>query len=154
VTRSVAAGRPLFCDKACSGMAHRNAQSVAARKAWKADYDREYREANREKLKAAKAARHKATYDPEKARIERKRRAPKHLEYCRQPEYRAWKAEYDRDYRAQRYYGDFAEAYLILQELEGEIRVRVPRHELKAQHGTLNKWIERRRAYDRDHSTS
>ncbi len=42
----------------------------------------EYRRKNRAALKAKKAERHKRTYDPVKAAVVRKKRMPRHVEYC------------------------------------------------------------------------
>ena len=64
-------------------------------------------------------------------------------------EYRKWKAEYDRKYRSQKLYGPFAEAFLTLRELEEEIGVRATRTEIYTANGTLNKWKQRRRDYER-----
>ena len=79
----------------------------------KAEYDRKYRARNRKRLKAEKAAYFQRTYDPAKAAVERKKRMSKHVEYCRQPEYKAWKKKYDKKRRLARF-GDFKEAYAVL----------------------------------------
>ena len=91
----------------------------------KADYDREYRRKNRARLKVAHAAYFQRTYDPKKAAIERKKNMPKHVEYCRQPEYKAWKKKYDKQCRSKKF-GDFAEAHQLLVELTKEINRQMP----------------------------
>ena len=91
----------------------------------KAAYDREYRRKNRARLKAEKAAYFQRTYDPVKAAKERKKKMPKHVEYCRQPEYKAWKKKYDKHRRSKKY-GEFAEAHQLLVELTKEINRQMP----------------------------
>lgn len=108
-----------------------------------------YRAREAEKLKAKKAAYYQRTADREKEREARKRRMPKHVEYCRRPEYREWKQKYDRKYRARKEFGDFGEASIVLNDLIAEINSRATRTEIYRQNGTLNKWIARRRDYER-----
>ena len=72
---------------------------------------------------------------------------PKHVEYCRRPEYRASKREYDRKHRAQQDFGPFAEAALILGDLDAEIATRASRYEIYSANGTLNKALRRKREY-------
>lgn len=117
---------PLYCGKECAGAARRlkNPQTEAERRAAKAKYDHKYRLRNPEELKQKKAAYFQYTYNPEKAKEVRAKRMPLHLEYCRRPEYRAWKREYDKAYRAARDFGEFAEAALMLRNLEQEIEER------------------------------
>lgn len=91
----------------------------------KAEYDRKYRKKNRVRLRAKKAAYFQRTYDPKQAAKARKKRMPAHVEYCRQPEYRAWKKEYDRERRGKKF-GPFAEAHAILLELKKEIAKQMP----------------------------
>ena len=71
---------------------------------------------------------------------------PFHVEYCRQPAYRAWKAGYDREYRA-RDFGDFAAAYLTLLDLQGEIKARATDQEIRTANETLCKSQKRKREY-------
>ena len=73
----------------------------------------------------------------------------RHAEYVRRPEYRKWKAQYDRQHRARKFYGPFAEAALTLFDLEAEISSRATRTEIYTANGTLNKWTQRRRDYER-----
>lgn len=153
IRRSEKIGAPIYCSKKCAGLARRKDNPKTTRnpnwKAMKADYDREYREKNRDLLKVKKSAYFQKTYDPEKAAIERKERMPYHVEYCRQPEYVKYKEAYDRKRRARINYGEFADAFLTLQDLEREISNRVTRYEIYAQNGTLNKSVQRRREYER-----
>lgn len=101
----------------------------------KAAYDREYRKRNAGRIKELKAAYFQRTYDPIKAAVKRKTRAPQHLEYCRQPRYKVWKKEYDRKRRLKKF-GQFAEAYEVLRLLLKEIKQQMPdRFERYAQSG-------------------
>jgi hypothetical protein len=145
VNRSRAQGLNLYCGKKCSGLARRKPpKTVAQKRAEKAAYDREYRRKNRTLLKAKKAAYHCATYDPAAARIERKKRAAFHAEYCRRPSYKLWKQEYDRRHRAQQY-GPFADAYQLTIELNREIKARSSNYEIRQANQTGNKTQKRDR---------
>lgn len=141
-------GAPLYCNRTCSGMAKRKHKTAAQKVAEKALYDAEYRAKNRDMLKAKKHDYFKRTYDPEQAAIERKARMPKHVAYCRRPAYVEKKREYDRQLRAKKQYGEFAEAFLTLQDIETEISSRISRYEIYQQNGTLNKHLTRRRQYE------
>jgi len=72
------------------------------KKKLKAEYDKEYRLKNKEKMKLKKADYHKKTYNQEKERVRRKLRYNKHLEYIRTEKYREWKKRYDRIYTAKK----------------------------------------------------
>lgn len=148
VNRAKKIGAPLYCNRICSGMAKRKHKTAAQKIAEKALYDAEYRAKNREMLKAKKHAYFKRTYDPEQAAIERKAKMPQHVAYCQRPEYVEWKREYDRKLRARKQYGEFAEAFLTLQDIETEISSRISRYEIYQQNGTLNKHLTRRRQYE------
>ena len=146
VNRAHAIGAPIYCGKVCAGLARRKPPKTKAQKvAEKASYDAAYRIKNREMLRAKKAAHFRRTYDPEVARVERKKRAAFHAEYCRRPSYRLWKAEYDRRYRATKY-GEFADAYLLTIELNREIKSRSSNYEIRRQNQTGNKAQERDRS--------
>jgi len=149
VSRARKGGKRLFCDRKCFGLSRRQNKTDEQKKAEKAEYDRQYRENNREMLKAKKAAYFQKTYDPIKAAIHRKTRSTAHAEYCRRPEYKLWKKEYDRKYRAKKYYGEYADAYLSLVDLEREVLSRQSRYEIDLQNGKLNKSQIRKREYVR-----
>lgn len=148
VNRSVRAGSPLYCNRTCAGLARRKHKTKNQLVAEKAEYDRQYRERNREMLKRKKHEYFKRTYDPERAAIVRKARMPIHAEYCRRPEYRKWKAEYDKKYRSRKEFGDFGEAAIILNDLCSEIASRSTFTERAIAKGTLNKHTQRRREYE------
>jgi hypothetical protein len=145
IARARRGGFTLYCDRTCAGKGRSFFLPPSQRKAEKATYDADYRRKNRTMLKAKKAARHKRTYDPEKAREERKANMPRHVEYCRRPAYRKYKAQYDRHRRAKQQFGEFWEAALILQEIEGEVLSRATRYELDMANDRLNKKKRRSR---------
>lgn len=147
VNRARKINAPLYCDRTCSGMGRRKGKTKAQKIAEKRAYDAAYRVRNFTALKVKKAAWFQATYNPEKAAIERKTRMPRHVEYCRHPEYKAWKREYDRRLRAGEY-GEFSEAFLLLQDLERELDARASWYERANQKGTINKTMKRKRAYE------
>ena len=146
VNRSRAAGMSLFCGRRCFGLdktrrlRKSKAQCVEAKRL----YDAEYRRKNLAEIKAKKAAHFKRTYDPAKARIDRKKTMRRHVEYCRRPEYKQWKREYDRHLRASEY-GSFAEAYMLVLDLNREIKERMTSYEIKRQNGTFGNAQARRR---------
>lgn len=127
VNRARRLGLAIYCGRACAGLARRCNKTVAERRAEKRVYDMAYRERMGAALKAKRAAYYQnvTAKNPERQRAIRKARMPKHVEYCRRPEYRAKKHEYDLRRNAAAY-GEFAEAFRLLKELEREIRVRVP----------------------------
>ena len=148
VNRARRKAAPLFCSRECSGARRRINRTDAEKRALKAIYDSQYRAREPDKRKADKAEYHKRTYDPASAAEKRSRRMPSHVEYCRRPAYRKWKAEYDRQYRATKDFGPFGEAAIILQDLQTEILTRATRYEIDLASGTLNKKLKRRRDYD------
>lgn len=138
----------IFCSRTCSGLNHRSNKSKAQKIVEKAEYDKEYRAKNLESIKVKKAQYFKKTYDPEQAAIERKKNMHKHVEYCRQPRYKAYKQKYDQCYRAKKYYGEFWECALVLNRLEIEVRSQADFTERATQKGTLNKAQNRKREYE------
>lgn len=129
VNRAKKLGYAVYCGRRCSGMARRSDfRTKAEKRADKRAYDEQYRERNREALKAKKAAYYQRIGPTirEKEREQRARNMPHHVEYCRRPEYRAKKHEYDIQKAAREGYGDYGEAWRLLLELEAEIRRRVP----------------------------
>lgn len=146
VNRSRAIGAPLYCSMKCAGLARRlkNPQTDAERRAAKKAYDVAYRAKNLLDITAKKIEYFQRTYDPAKAAIERKARMPKHVEYCRQPEYVAYKAQYDAQYRAKEY-GQFADAYRLLLDLEKEIRRQATKYERYVAKGYYTRNAQKRR---------
>ena len=149
VNRSRRKGSPVYCSKDCASEARRLHKSDQQKRAEKAKYDADYRAKNQDRLKIKSAEYHRKNYDPEKARAYRKTRMHKHVEYCRKPEYRAKKAQYDKTYRAVKQYGEYAECFLIFREIERECLSRKTRYELDLENGRLGKTQKRRRDYER-----
>jgi len=159
VKRSRAQGMKLYCSRKCSGLGRRNKRTKTEKVEAKRLYDLEYRAKNLERILQRKHEYHLRIYDPVKEAVKRKKRMPAHVEYCRQPEYRKWKAEYDKKYRESRYFGPFAEAYLTLRQVETAIRERATDYEVRQEKGTFGKSQQRRRrdgaeSRSRRHSTA
>ena len=148
INRAASINAPLYCDKTCAGLARRKPEkTIEQKKAEKKAYDALYRAKNLERILQRNAEYHKRTYDPQKAAIARKKRMPKHVEYCRRPEYKAYKHEYDLRYHNERSYGPFWQAAQILNQLEKTLREHATHTESRTQNGTLNKSIRRKRDY-------
>jgi hypothetical protein len=143
VNRARARGLKLYCNRRCAGLGRRQGKTMAQKREEKRLYDIEYRKTS-PTLKARRRAFHLRTYDPAKAAVERKKRMPRHVEYCRQPWYKEWKRDYDRRRRAGEF-GEFAEAFSLTMELNREIKRRFNHEEIKYQNGCTNKSQRRER---------
>jgi hypothetical protein len=152
INRALKHGRGIYCNRECSGLGRRSNKTPEQKKEEKRLYDLEYRNNNKEVLKAKKAEYHKLTYDVLSAKEKRKLRAAQHAEYCRQPEYKAWKKTYDQQHRAKKLFGEYWESAILLINLDNEIDARMDKYEIYAINGTLNKKQTRRRDYERTHS--
>jgi hypothetical protein len=141
VNRAKKIGAPIYCDRKCAGLARRKGITDEEKKRIKAEYDKNYRK--RASTKERKAEQFKKDYaaNPDKYKEQRKRRYPKHLEYLRNPEYKAYKKEYDQKHRAEKLYGDFAEAAIALHKL----RSIVDNRQAKKEQNIFNKSIKRKR---------
>ena len=139
-------GLSLYCNKKCAGASKRT--SIEDKKAKKAAYDKkichtpERREAKKRYFQKSYKA------NPEKYREIRKAKYSKHLEYLNTPEYKVWKKEYDKKYIANKNYGVFSEAAIILIELETFLKQNMP-DEMKFQMGITNKTQKRKRLWQR-----
>lgn len=151
VNRAINSGGHLYCGRICAGLARREWKPDATKKEEKRIYDAERRQKLADEIRVAKASYHKRTYDPAKAAQERKGRMPKHLEYCRRPEYKSYKRDYDRKYRAQKDYGEFAECALLVQGIDAEVNIRMSDYDVRVANDTINKRLKRRREYDKAH---
>lgn len=149
VNRAVASGLRIFCDRVCAGLGRQKHKTVEQKKAEKKVYDAAYRMTIADKLKVRKAEYHKRTYDPVKAAELRKKRMPRHVEYCRNPNYRAWKKTYDRQYRANKHFGEFAECFLLVMDIRGECLSRMTDYDIRQEKGTTSKSQKRKRDYER-----
>lgn len=141
-------GAKVFCDKACYGVSRRRKVVLTdvQKKEIKRIYDEQYRIKKAAIIKAQKAAWYKKTADRDKEREYRKTHMQRHVEYCRRPEYKEWKSEYDSMYRAKKQFGEFATAALLLLDLEKEVLSQASRYEIALTNGVLNKAQQRRRA--------
>lgn len=124
VNRALKINAPLYCDKICAGLGRRDNKTIEEKKRLKAEYDKEFRKKNATEIKKRKHEYFKKTYDPQKASVERKKRMPKHIEYCRQPKYKEWKKEYDLKYRAKKEFGEFWESAILINKIEAEYNQR------------------------------
>lgn len=149
INRAAAIGAPIYCGRACAGLARRKGKTKEQKIAEKAIYDEQYRAKNAERLKREKAEWYQRTADREKERQYRQANMQRHVEYCRRPEYREKKLVYDRHRRAKIFYGPFAESFLTLLELEDEIASRASRTEIYRQNGTQCKSVKRKREYEK-----
>lgn len=144
VRRSWRIGAPVYCGRRCAGLARRKHKTKTQRTEEKRLYDAAYREKNLARLKAQKRAYHLRTYDPVKAAKDRKKKMARHVEYCRQPAYKAKKHAYDaRRYAEQ--FGPFADCHRLLKELNAEIAGRMSRYDIYMANGRYDKYAERRR---------
>lgn len=148
VNRARKLGMKLFCNKRCFGLSRRLERTKAEKVAAKRLYDIEYRRRNRATLRAKKAAYHQATYDPVAAAKHRKTRMPYHVEYCRRPDVKAKKHQYDKRRYHAGTYGPWAEVSMLLQDLDAEIASRMSDYEVRLANGTLNKRLQRRREHE------
>ena len=148
INRARSVGAPLYCGRMCAGMARRSTLDVSERQAAKAAYDRKYRGLHRGTIQSKKAAYYRDNREviEAKHKVYRKKHMARHVAYCRQPEYRAYKSEYDRNRRAQLQFGPFAESFLVLQRVEQQLDSQATKYERMLANGTINKAQARRRA--------
>ena len=164
VNRAKTRGAPIYCGKVCSGLAKRldpDAKREAA-----ARRQREYwqRPENAARKKARAAELFQQSKQPggwypqhrERMRTDPEYRAKHKACQARcqaRPDWKARKQEYDREWRATRHYGNMAEAFLVLMELESEVEKRIEWLDLQSEKGTANKCQTRRRAYHASEET-
>lgn len=148
LNRAEVAGLPVYCSRQHSGAGKRRdvVPTKSEQKTAKAEYDRQRRERLGSPLLAKKRESHRLNYDPVTAAAYRQTRMTYHVEYCRQPAYRAKKKTYDRRHLAEKKFGEFADAALILRDLENEIGDQASREEIYVSKGYYNKAQTRRRA--------
>ncbi len=142
INRAIRQGKPLYCDRTCAGKARRVA--LSEKKKAKSAYDAQRRIELAAQISAQKAEHYRRTRNPARERERRQANMGRHVEYCRQPDYVAYKAEYDRERRAEEY-GDFGDAYLLLLDLEREIRSRASSYERRRARGYYTRSAQQRR---------
>lgn len=150
INRSRRLGLNIYCSRICFGLSKRIERTDADKKKIKSDYDKERRVKLYDKIKVQRAEYFKKDYaaNPEKYRAIRKAKYQKHLAYLRTPEYKEWKKNYDVKYRANKEYGEYGEAAVLLFELEDFLNKNMP-PELKFQMGITNKTQKRKRLWQR-----
>jgi len=151
LNRADAIGAKLYCDRKCAGLARRVAKTPEQKKAEKSAYDAKRRVELADQIKAQKREiywRNRDHYLAQRAEYRnRPENVARHNAYCRRPEYVAVKHQYDRRRRATKQFGvEFADAFLILQDIEKEIEARATRYEIYMANGTINKAQTRKRA--------
>jgi hypothetical protein len=144
IRRAQREDKPLYCNRVCSGMARRDHRTPDQKKEAKRGYDAQRRAEKAAEISVRKAAYYQRTRDPVKERARRAANMDRHVELCRRPEYRDYKSDYDREYRA-REYGEYAEAYLLLLDLEREIRSRATWYERRKAKGYYTRSAQQRR---------
>lgn len=100
-------------------------------------------------LKAKHAAYYQRTHDPVKEAAIRKARMHLHVQYCRQPWYKAWKKNYDAKYRAKAHAGEYWESFMLAIAIDKEVKSRMSKEELAVAKGYYNKSQTRRREYEK-----
>lgn len=141
--RSIRLGRTIYCGRTCAGIGRRKFVSKEEKARLKAEYDKIYRSKNIETIKKKKADYFQKSYDPVKARVYRKKIVARHNEYCRRPEYKKWKAQYDKKYLAKKHYGPFWEVSILCLKLEKE----VDRYEANINNQSFGKSTKRKRQW-------
>lgn len=136
-------GLNVYCDRICSGKGRRHNRSRQEEKAVKYFYDALIRLDDDGRLKKQRHEYFLKDYhdNPEKYRRARKKRQKEHNEYCRKPEYRKYKKEYDKKRVAKKNYGEFWEASIALRRL-GDV---VDNRQAKQDQKSINKTQKRKR---------
>lgn len=142
INRAIRLGKPIYCDRDCAGLARRVPPSE--KKEAKRIYDAQRRAELAAEISAKKAEYYQRTRDPAKERARRQANMDRHVQYCRQPEYVTYKADYDRERRSKEY-GEFADAYLLLLDLEREVRSRATGYERRKARGYYTRSAQQRR---------
>lgn len=148
VNRARKNGNSLYCGRVCSGLGRRHNKTLEMKRLEKALYDQDYRDKNIQKIKARNQEYNKTPEGRAMQKRNRDKRMDKHIEYCRQPEYKEYKKKYDRSYRSVKDYGEeWGPVMETLLYLDDEVKTRVNRYEIYQANGTLNKHQGRKRDY-------
>jgi hypothetical protein len=138
---------PIYCGRVCSGLARRVNRTTEECKKIKADYDKARLNGPlRDKILEEKRQYAKTEAGRASQKRNRTKRMPLHVEYCRQPQYKEYKKQYDKTRVAKQNYGEFWEASIVCNQLE-EI-ILPEKHEAKIQKGTYNKSQKRKRLWN------
>ena len=150
INRAIKSNLSMYCDRKCSSANKKT--SKAEKIELKRLYDEQYRLKNKDSLKVSKAEYNKRTYDPVKAAVKRKKNMARHVEYCRQPEYKEKKKQYDRNYRAKLKYGELWEVAVLAMQIQDEVLSKMTRYQIDLESNTLNKKLRRTRNEQRTNS--
>lgn len=122
--KSIRLGLPIYCGRKCAGLGRRTNETKEEKQAIKSWYDMFLRVSMTEEERMLDSIKNALYFqmdynaNPEKYKAQRQKKMPKHVEYCRNPEYKKWKKSYDEKYRAQKDFGEFAEAAVILKKID------------------------------------
>ena len=111
---------------------------------WLVDGDEVYRADHIEKIRADKRRFYQEHRDPVREREVRAANAGKHAEYIRTPRYREWKSAYDSRQRAAEY-GEYAGTYLVLLDVEREVRGLITHDDLSRFYGRSARGAHKRK---------
>ena len=150
--KSILLWLPIYCNKKCAGLGRRSKETPEQKRDIKSWYDMFLRESMTEDEKIFESFSGLVYFhmdykaNPDKYKEWRNKRMPKHVEYCRQPDYKEYKKGYDELYRAKKDYGEYWEAAIVLKNLDEEIDYR----ESKRQNKIYNKsTTKRKRAWQK-----
>lgn len=146
VNRAKKVGLKLFCSRVCFGLSRRANKSTEQKKLEKYEYDKKYRAVHAERRQTTIKAYNESPAGRAMQKRNREKFKQNHLEYCRTPEYRLYKKEYDQVHRAKNLYGEFFEAAIILNKID--LLILPEKKEAKIQKGTYNKSQKRKRLWN------
>lgn len=144
--RAMKLGAPVYCSRKCAGLGRRSNKTVEQKKAEKSAYDKaRLNGEHREKILAEKKKYYFDNHEEisKKLKVYRDKNMQRHVEYCRQPEYREKKKAYDHKHRLQQRYGEFWEAASVLVKLDNELDSK----QIKLDNGIVNKSQKRKRQW-------
>lgn len=145
VNRAKKLGNGLYCDQVCSSASRRHGKTLSQLKEEKRLYDIEYRKKNGEFRKQQMIKYNSSPAGRAMQKRNREKFKQSHAEYCRTPEYRKWKKEYDKKHVAKQKYGEFWESAIILNDIQSEVDNRAAKLELQL----INKLQKRKREYEK-----
>lgn len=138
-------GVPVFCTTEHFYASRRIERTDEEKKAIKADYDRDY--CKTEKRKASARNYNETPAGRAMQKRQREKNKESHLEYCRTPEYKAWKIKYDQQHRAKKQYGEFWESAILLEQIDKHIASVADKNHLRTINGTFNKSKRRKKQW-------
>jgi len=145
--RATKQGLNVYCSLEHSGLGRRDKRTSEQKKADKSAYDKNRRLEKFDVIKAKKQAYDKTPEGRAAQKRRRQTRMPKHVEYCRQPEYRAKKVEYDRRHRAEKFFGEFAECAILVEQINKTLIEKADKAHLRTIQGTNTKSQRRKRQW-------